>query len=179
MSSPPAPHPRVKDDKKGDRSLCYSTPPLRHPGSPRTAMYTDSWPLPAHTRAPLTRHRRTHRAPQGAIEWVPACPPLRRPQPRWVSIRLTPQAAASAWHRSSAPTGRSLGRAPLPSGRHLRQPWRQAPLAVAPQAGAPLASSRVGGGSRVDIPVGAGRRARCAGCCRPIALAAVPRGRPV
>ena len=204
MSSPPAPHPRVKDDKKGDRSLCYSTPPLRHPGSPRTAMYTDSWPLPAHTRAPLTRHRRTHRAPQGAIEWVPACPPLRRPQPRWVSIRLTPQAAASAWHRSSAPTGRSLRRAPLPGGRHLRQPWRQAPLAVAPQAGAPLAggrhlrqpwrqaplavapqagaplaSSRVGGGSRVDIPVGAGRRARCAGCCRPIALAAVPRGHPV
>jgi len=145
MSSPPAPHPRVKGEKKGDGSLSYFTRPLRHPGSPRTAMYNDSWPLPAHKRAPLTRTRRTHRAPQGTTEWVPACPSLRRPQPRWVSIRLTPQAAASAWHRSSAPaghgldrvhspnvTGRSLGKAPLPGGRHLRQPWLQAPLALAP-----------------------------------------------
>jgi len=68
MASPPAPHPRMNDEKK-DVVLCAAVPALSctHPGSARTAMCTVSWPQPSHTCTPLTRTRSTHRT-QGAIE---------------------------------------------------------------------------------------------------------------
>jgi len=118
MTSPPAPRSRVKL-VKGDGSLASLTLPLRHPGSPRAAMYTDSWPLPAHTRAPLTRTHRTHCVPQGASSG-PRLVLHRSLQPWRGSLRPTPQVAAPVRLHSSAAVSRSRGAyPPAKRRRHL------------------------------------------------------------